>query len=80
MLTVAARWGDVFRGRRIMHARDVLFDRDRLCVSMGAIGVDLVFVPAPDEVFAALQAEAANGRLIDVLILDGHGVGGAGWP
>jgi CheY-like chemotaxis protein len=72
---VAARWGGALDGRKLMHVRDVLFDRERLSASMAAINVELVFPPSPGEVLAALRAEAAAGKPVDAIIVDGHSMG-----
>jgi len=73
--TLAGRRGDVFRGRRLLHVRDVLFDRDRLLQSMAAIGADLSFAAAKDEALQILRNAAADSRPIDVVLIDGHKLG-----
>lgn len=71
---VGRRWGSAFQGRRLLHARDVLFDHRRLRRSMAAIGVDLGFAAAPDAApdaaLAALLAAVAERRGFDAVVVD----------
>ncbi|MHA1527755.1 MAG: response regulator [Alphaproteobacteria bacterium] len=69
---MVGKWGGAFRGRYILHARDVLFDRERLRNSLAAVGLEAAFATSPQEALELAQARAGKGRQVDFLVLDSH--------
>ena len=67
---ISEKWGDSFRGHRILVAREVLFDRRRCIASIAANGAEMIFVDTVDEAFARARADAESGQPFGLVVLD----------
>lgn len=67
---LATRRGTVFRGRNILHVRDILLDVARMRRSLACVDAEFDVAPAPEEALALARRRVAAGDRVDVAILD----------
>ena len=72
---VADRWGGIFRGCRLLDARDVLVDPDRLSASLVATGAEFEIAQTAERALETLMARAAEGRPFDAVAVEARSTG-----
>lgn len=72
---LAEKWRDVFRGRYMLHVRDVLFDAGRLAASLASLGLEVEIIPSAEAALARAQSRANAGLPVDLVLIDAHPLG-----
>ena len=70
---VAEQWGSALAGKRILDAREVLIDPDRLAASVGATGALLDLAFPPSQALAVMRTRLAESPPVDVVMLEPAG-------
>ncbi len=67
---VAEAWRETFRGRYVLHVRDVICDEARFRASLTALGATVDITTAPATALALARDRAAAGKSVDIVMMD----------
>ena len=74
---LAEKWQETFRGRYVLHVRDIVCDEARFRASIAATGAEVEITVDPAAGLALARERVAAGKPVDILMMDAPRLGRA---